>query len=266
MPINDPIKRERVAPGSLAFDARRRSTILAGQASTGGVTTTQQYITNIYGPTFRVNTTVQIAERRLREVMRAMSNAESRANHYVGDWHHRFEWDVSGIAFYWTSNTAAPGYPNLLQFNNEVLKATGANNGYDGITNKWQYRVPNEATGAYHVDIGLFMRVSPNDKIHQVRLAVVRNGSLYRFIDMSNSHLTDRNHMEEIYLQGSCIVPLGPGDYLEAAVFMVSETADVSGTASAPSDYYAYIAGHRVSCDADKINNPVAGASFNNGI
>lgn len=266
MPINDPIKRERVAPGSLAFDARRRSTVLAGQSSAGGVTTTQQFITNIYGPTFRVNTNVQLAERRLREVMRAMSNAESRANHYVGDWHHRFEWDTSGIAFYWSASTAAPGAPTKLQFNNEVLRAVGASNGYDGVTNKWQFRTPNEAAGAYHVDVALFIRVSPNDKIHQARLAVYRNGGLWRFIDMTNSHFTDRNHMEEIYMQGSCIVPLGSGDYLEAAVFFVSETPGVSGTASGPTDYYAYISGHRVSCDAEIKQNAIAGGSFNNGI
>lgn len=263
MPINDPIKRERVAPGSLAFDARRRSTVLAGQASTGGVTTTQQYITNIYGPTFRVNTNVQIAERRLREVMAAMSNAEKRSKHYVGDWHHAYEWDSNTATLQWNATNVGIGPVTKLRFRREVIRAIGAEGTTTGV---WLHKPAEETLGDWHVNVMVQLRVSAADKIHQARLAVLINGNLWRHIDMKNGHDTDRNHMEEIRLQGSCIVPFSAGDYMEAAIYLVSDDASISGTASGPTDYYAYISGHRVTCKPEYQNTPTTGSSFNNGV
>jgi hypothetical protein len=263
MPINDPIKRERVAPGSLAFDSRRRSTIVAGQSSPGGVTTTQQYITNIYGPTFRVNNNVQLAERRLREVMAAMSNAESRAKHYVGDWHHAFEWDSAGATLQWNATNVGIGPVTKLKFRREVVRAVGA---FATNSDSWLYRPPNEAIGTYHIDVACFVRVSPVDKIQQARLAVLVNGQLWRHVGITNSRDTDRQHLEEIQLQGSCIVPLSSGDYLEAGIYLVGDDAAVTGSSSGPTNYYAYISGHRVKCEATYVNTPTTGTNFDNSI
>lgn len=262
MPINDPIKRERVAPGSLAFDSRRRSTVVAGQSTPGGATTTQQFVTNIYGPTFRVNTNVQLAERRLREVMAAMANAEARAKHFVGDWHHAYEWDSDATALPWNATNVGIGPLTRLRFSNEVLRSVGAyarNNA--GL---WIHKPTDEQLGDWHVDVACFIRVSPADKILQARLAILLNGQLWRYLDLKNNADTDKNHMEEIRLQGSCIVPLSSGDYVEAGVYLVSDDATISGTASATNNYYAYISGHRVSCEPGYITLPTTGTNFDN--
>lgn len=263
MPINDPIKRERVAPGSLAFDSRRRSTVVAGTANAGGATTIQQYIYNVYGPTFRVNTTVQLAERRIREVMAAMSDAETRAKHYAGDWHHAYEWDSGAVALPWNATNVGIGPLTRLRFNNEVLRSVGAFSRGQGA---WSHRVTDEQIGDWHVDVMAALRVSPADKIHEARLAVLINGQLWRHIDMTNSHDSDRNHLEEIRMQGSCIVPLSAGDYMEAGIYLVSDDASISGSASATTGYYAYISGHRVTCQPGLINTPTTGTNFDNTI
>ena len=263
MPINDPIKRERIAPGSLAFDARRRSTVLAGQTDTGGATTIQQYITNIYGPTFNVNTNVQVAERRVRELAKAIANAEHRAKHYASDWHHCLEWDSDAVEQPWFSSMVGIGPLTKLRFNHEVIRAMGA----EYVTNgNWVFRPANEALGDWHFSVFVAMRFSPNDKIAQARLALLLNGQLWRHIDIINSHMNDKSHIEEIILQGSAIMPIAPGDYVEVGVYLVDENGPQSGLLDASTEYYGYVSAHRVSCTHTYEALPTTGSSFDNAV
>lgn len=264
MPINDPVRRQKVAPGSLAFERRRNSGIsLATNDDTTGGVTYQTFVTNNYRIGYNITVNQRQQEEQTRAIMTAMSNAEHRAKHYVSDWHHAFEWDSASATLQWNATNVNIGPLTKLLFRRQVIQAIGASATNAGV---WSYNPPDDAVGTYHMDVACFLRVSPADKIHQVRLAVLINGQLWRHIDMKNSHDTDRNHMEEIRLQGSCIVPLAAGHYLEAGIYLVSDDASVVGSSSGPANYYAYISGHRVKCESDYINTPTTGSNFDNTI
>lgn len=255
MPINDPIKRERVAPGSLAFDARRRSTVLAGGAGVGGATTTQQYITNIYGPTFRVNTTVQLAERRLREVMIAMDNAERRAKHFVGDYQRAFEWDDYDNDFAWTASPA--GLANRMQWRNPVINSVGI----EFASNQWQYKVPNDAGGNwyfYAMWAGVF---ALGDDIDAIKLFIYRNGGPYRMLDYFNEDFSEHSKLQHCTVSGGAILPIEPGDVITFRLQIFGRAG--SGTLTKNGSYYSYVCGHRIMCNADHRDTKDIGLTFN---
>lgn len=255
MPINDPIKRERVAPGSLAFDSRRRSTVLAGQSSPGGVTTTQQFITNIYGPTFRVNTTVQLAERRLREVMNAMSNAEHRAKHFVGDYARALEWDDYDNDFSWTATPA--GASNPMQWRNPVIATVGAE--YSG--GQWVYKAPNDAGGNWYFYVmwaGIFDIAS---NIDAIKLFIYRNGGPYRMLDYFNEDFSDHSKLQQCTVSGGTIIPVAPGDVISFSLQIYGAVG--TGSLAKNGSYYSYVCGHRVMCTDEHSNTKDIGLTFN---
>ena len=263
MPINDPVKRGKVAPASLAFESRRQGGLYSGEiagSQTGNVT--YQTIINT-GLRLTANINVTQAEATTRAIMTAVANAEHRAKHYSSDWHHAFEWDTDSDTFAWQAATNNSGRLNILKFSNEVVRAVQG----EVVDNKWAFRPSDEAAGHWMVSAFIAMRFSPADKINEVRLALLKNGSLYRDIFMFNSHLNDKPHIEEVSLQGTGIVPLAYGDALSIGVYIKIEAGgSTSGTLAAGTNYYGYVCGTRVRCDSDVINTATSGSLYDNTI
>lgn len=262
MPINDPVKRGKVAPASLAFESRRQGGLYSGEivgSQTGNVT--YQTIINT-GLRLTANINVRQAEGVTQSIMKAMSNAEHRAKHYSSDWHHAFEWDSKNASQAWSANGAGPGLANILNLPNEVLRSISA----ESVDNKWRFTATDENAGRWLISAMIAIRFSPNDKIGEARLAIHKNGNVYRYIHMMNSHMNDKTHIEEINLQGTCIVPLAAGDRIEIAIWLHDENGTGSGTASSPANYYAYVCGSRVLCDPEIENERITGAAFDNAV
>lgn len=275
MPINDPIGRAKVAPGSLAFERRRSAgsgvIMFAGDTVDPIAPNYQQYITNIITQAFDETKAKAISVKEAQRILRNISDAEVRAKQAISDWHRAFEWDASGIQQPWSS--AVTGLVSTpLRFNNEVLRSPGV---YLATANTWRFYPPADAVGVYHMDCGSFMRFSAADRLHEARLAIMLNGQLWRFLDMTNSIQNDKSHLDPVYLQGSCLIPLQAGDYVSFAVYLTDDGAGPgSGTLTATTDYYAWVSGHRVSCapstwdapDEFYKNLPTSGSGFNNAV
>lgn len=270
MPINDPIQRAKVAPASLAFEGRRAlSSVMIAEQAVPDTVNYQTFITQIVFNPFDALQAKRIAEKEAQRILRNVADSELRAKAAISDWHRAFEWDASNIPLPWVS--AGTGLlPTPLRFNNEVLGSPGV---YRAQANTWRFYAPADAVGVYHFDVAAFMRFSPADRLHEARLAIMLNGQLWRFIDMTNSSHNDKNHLETTYMQGSALVPLKAGDYVSFAVYLTDDGAGPGiGTLTATSEYYAYVSGHRVSCQPTTytgqgeyyINLPGTGSGFNN--
>lgn len=269
MPINDPIQRAKVAPASLAFEGRRAlSSALIAEEPVADVVNFQEFITIIQVSPFDERKAERIAAQQAQRILRNVSDAELRAKAAISDWHRALEWDTDGASFPWQSSIAPTGYPNPLVFNHEVLRCPGVSS-----DNPWRFYVPSDSVGVWHFDVALFCRFSPADKLVQARLAVHRNAPLWRDFDMTNSDFNEKQHIEECYLDGSFLVPMKAGDYVQFYLMLTDEgNATGNGTLSSNTSYYGYVSAHRVSCqpvgrDDEQeyyINTPTTGRSFNN--
>ena len=267
MPINDPIRRGKVAPASLAFENRRQSTASASGANAGtGDVTYQTFVTNQYRFGSTINVNVRAAEDTTRSVMRAMSNAEHRAKHYASDWHHAFEWDSgTGTTFAFQATANPGGFFNLLKLPNEVVRSVSAEN----RGNQWRFQANADATGIWLISAFVALRVPLAAGIDEAWLGVSVTGysdsPFYRWIDLTNAHHTDKANLNEIPLQGTVLVPMKMGNELQVGVQLRTGGGTSSGTLS-ESQYYAYVNGVRVRCDSDLVNTPTAGSLFDNAI
>lgn len=270
MPINDPIGRAKVAPGSLAFERRRSggTVMFAGETVDPAGPTYQQTINIFYQPRFNIYQTVQGAKLEAQRILRNVSDAELRAKAAISDWHKALEWDSDGVSFPWQSIAGLPGYFNAIPLNNEVLRCPGVSS-----TAPWRWYVPSDSVGVWHFDMALFARFSPAERLTQARLAVYRNGTIWRFFDLTNSSFNDKQHIEECYLDGSFLIPMQAGDYVQFYLALMDDGGGPgSGTLSGNSSYYCYVSGHRVSCQPIGrddhqdyyINTPTTGVTFNN--
>lgn len=269
MPINDPIQRAKVAPASLAFEGRRAlsSAMIASEPVTN-VVNYQQYITQILFNPFDALQAKRIAEKEAQRILRNVADSELRSKAAISDWHRAFEWDSYAMPLPWNSSTTGL-VPTPLRFNNELLRSPGV---YTVGAATWRFYAPADAVGVYHFDVAAFMRFSPADRINESRCAVMLNGQLWRHIYMTNATHNDKSHLETTYMQGSVLMPLKAGDYVSFAVYLTDDGAGPgTGTLTATSEYYAYVSGHRVSCEPTTYSPfeyynslPTSGAGFDN--
>jgi hypothetical protein len=262
MPINDPIRRSKVAPASLAFENRREgATIVGGDGTTGNVTY-QTFVTNQYRFGSSITVNVRAAEDTTRATMAAMANAERRAKHHASDWHYAFEWDSGSTSYSWQSTSTLLGFQNILKLPNEIVRTIHGTN----VDDKWAFAPNADACGTWLVSAMIAFRMTPEHKIEEARLAVLKNGALYRFVDITNTHHTDRNSLEELVMQGTALVPLAFGDSVQLAVYLKDNTGTGGGTLAADTQYYAYVNGARVRCASDTITTAKTGGDFDNSI
>lgn len=269
MPINDPIQRAKVAPASLAFEGRRAlSSVMIAEQAVPDTVNYQTFITQIVFNPFDALQAKRIAEKEAQRILRNVADSELRAKAAISDWHRAFEWDSSAMTLPWNSSTTGL-VSTPLRFNNEVLRSPGV---YSQGSATWRFYAPADAVGVYHFDVAAFMRFSPADRLNESRLAIMLNGQLWRHIDMTNATHNDKQHLESTYMKGSALVPLKAGDYVSFAVYLTDDGAGPgTGTLTATSEYYAYVSGHRVSCEPTTYtgpeyytNLPTSGTGFDN--
>lgn len=269
MPINDPIARAKVAPASLAFEGRRAlSTAVIASEPVPDIINYQQYITQIVFNPFDSTAAKRIAAKESQRILRNVSDAELRAKQAISDWHRALEWDTDGDNFTFRSLSAAPGYPNSINLSNEILRCPGVQ-----MTDPWKFYVPSDSVGVWHFDVAMFFRFSAVHRLTQARLTVYRSGTLWRDFDLTNSSFNDKQHIEECYLDGSFLLPMQAGDYVQFYLMLVDDGGGThSGLLSGNTSYYGYVSGHRVSCEPStweagneyNINAPTTGRSFDN--
>lgn len=256
MPINDPIRRQKVAPGSLAFE-RRRSGGGTFQVSEDG-STGDSYQTTInitFNPRYNITVVDRESRDRDRKIHRVITDAEHRAKHAVADFQRALEWDDDENGFAWRATPG--GWYNNLQWRNPVIQTVGARNDDP----KWVYRAPNDAVGNWYFHAmwsGIFALAN---NIEAVKLFIAKNGSPYRLLGYMNHDFSKHSKMQSTTVQGSAIVPIEPGDEIS---FMLQIFGAV-GTGTLPDDgsYYSYVCGHRLMCTADHSDTRDSGITFN---
>jgi len=262
MPINDPIRRSKVAPASLAFENRREgATVVGGDGATGNVTY-QTFVTNQYRFGSNITINVRAAEETTRATMAAMANAERRAKHHASDWHYAFEWDSgTDTLFDWAADANPNGATNVIKLPNEVVRSISTEN----VANQWSIYATADNAGVWLVSAFVGLRIGTSGGVEEARLAILKNNAVYRYIDMMNAHYTDKSHLDEIILQGTALVPLATGDRVRVAIMLRRGSGSSSGQAT-ESQYYAYVNGARVRCSPETENAAIRGNIFDNTI
>ena len=255
MPINDPIKRGKVAPGSLAFERRRSgggASIISQDGATGD--TYQTVINLTYAPRFNVTVVDKESRERDARMHRVVTSAEQRAKHHVSDWHMAVEYDCGTRDFTWQTNA---GGINFLDWPREVIRSMGA--GYES-NGAWSFRVPANGTGDwwfYAAWMGIF--ISAN-QIEAAALRIYRNDNLWRVLDVYNHDMSKHTTIRTTVVKGGCIVPLAAGDRVYFALELIGAAG--AGTLASGPSFYSYVSGHRVSCDPTIINTSASGDDF----
>lgn len=257
MPINDPIRNRKVAPASLAFDGDNVRNGATFQVGTTPTSTTYQEVVNVYyGDTNQLFITNQYLNTDNDRIMKAMQHTEERAKHYVPDYTRTFEWDLRRDQPY-TFNVWS-----IIGFNTEVLRAVGcSSNGtpVDG-SQYWDYNCPQDASGAYWIYAHMNLRLNTSTNVSSGHLGVFVNGQLWRIIDQVDNAMMGNNKIIDLRVQGGCHVPLKAGDKVTIRV-RLDDTAG-SDTSLYPTSVYAYVTGHRETCDYVLSNLPATGNSY----
>jgi hypothetical protein len=262
MPINDPVRRGKVAPASLAFERRRAGATYVSDTGDTGNVNYQTFVTNNYRIGSSITVNVNAAEGTTRATMAAMANAERRAKHHASDWHYAFEWDSgTSTVFNWQADANVNGFTNVLTLPNEVVRSISAEN----VGDQWSFYATADNAGAWLISAFVALRISTTSGVEEARLAILKNNTVYRYIDMMNAHYTDKSHLDEIILQGTTLVPLTTGDRVRVAVMLRRSSGTSSGQCS-ESQYYAYVNGARVRCSSETENAATRGNIFDNTI
>ena len=241
MPINDPIKRGKVAPGSLAFERRRSG---GGAVISEGGDSYQTVINLTFSPRYNITVIDRESRDRDRKMHRVVTDSERRSKDSVGTWHRALEWDNASDSFSWSTNA---GGINYLRWSNEIIRTMGAVK----IGQTWRFRVPNDATGAWWFYAAWFGRFPQAAGIDAAGLYIYKNGAVYRLLDYVNHDMQDHSKLNEANLRGGTHIVLEPGDVVTFAVHLEGAAGTGSLSESAGS-YYSYVTGHRSTCDREE--------------
>lgn len=262
MPINDPVNNRKVAPASLAFE-RRRSSYGVTYVNDNGVVDMdnviyQYYIDYEYN--FRtINNqyiTQNIYNADLTKISNSITDAETRAKHFVGDYKHSFQWDIKNDWLFYTDIwTPVP-------FNNEVLRTQGIRNESMNYSPTWSFRADESNAGVWWIYSYIQIKFGGFSNIDEARLAIFVNGALYRAIDMVDHHdMGSSSKISDCHLQGGAHVPLRTGDKLEICM-LTKDTISREGGVLYPSSIYGYVTAHRENCNINSVNAPDTGNGY----
>lgn len=261
MPINDPVNNRKVAPASLAFERRRTG---GGYGSyvflddPGDDNLNYQYYIDInFNRYFNQYITKQELGANSEKQMLAMANAERRAKQSVGDYMDSFQWDIKND-WQFMSKVWTP-----VPFDNEILRAYGAQNLGNSYYNTFSFRPTDANSGVWWVYTHLQVKFLKTADISEARLAFFVNGIQYRQVDLVDHHyMGSPSGIEDCRLAGGCHVPLNTGDKLEVRMYADSPTSEDSGVLY-PTSIYGFVTAHRENCDINTVGNtPVTGAGY----
>jgi len=267
MPINDPVRGQKIAPASLAFERSRRKGQNAVIVDSGDTVTNYQddVLTNsVDDVTPLILKDVSNLD---KAVTRAALQGERRAKAWTGEYERALDWCISNDI----TITTRAFYP--VPFQREVVRSMGA--AYiAGVTQNldtWQYVCPADAVGVYHVSAMLQLRLTAGVGCTVARLGIMVDGSLWRVIDAIDNEYAGENPILDVKLCGSSLVPLRAGQRLQIGYFVNSSAPAGTLQLLHPTSVYGYVSAHRTRCDlggyADQqngglINSPTTGVLY----
>ena len=258
MPISELYKDRSIVPDALAFPQR------AGRSGGSGIVSFQNELTNyVSTQTTIVQTDTQHVQGAVESAMLAMTNAERRAKHWVGEYERVGRWDIQGDVVI-TTNTNDP-----LQFSTENIRIMGAE--FQGTAGtggaKWRYVCPADAEGLYMVDALVIMTLTASMASPRVRIATFIDGVQWSILDSIDRGYAGENPIIDAKLNGSDLVPLSAGQELTVCVFIAAgSTGDQ--TLTYPTSIYGRVVLARTRCDfgndgnGDLITTPASGNSY----
>lgn len=250
MPINQPTPDRVIAPNSLAFQR---------QKNRGQATVSYQNITNSISESIAdITADRPYVDRSIAASQISERDAELRAKHFVGDWHHRYLWTI-GNDVTLTHNVITP-----VPFQTEVQRCQGVTNDRRLNTARptWRHVVQPGQEGTYHVYAHLSL-TTPGTGFATLgaRMYLVRNGGIYHMIDWINADTYNETDLETVKLAGATSVHVYRGDTVE--IHVILETTGIGDiTFLAPTSVFGYVTGHHTSCDSEMIATPNTGVSF----
>lgn len=255
MPISELYKDRSIVPDALAFPTRGRS------GGGTGIVSFQNELTNyVNTQTTIVQTDTQYVQGAVETAMLAMTNAERRAKHWVGEYERVGRWDIKSDVVI-TTNTSDP-----LQFGNEVIRIMGAQ--FDGTPQtagaKWRYVCPADAEGIYLVESMLLIKLTVATGCTRARLATFIDGVQWSILDSIDRGYAGENPIQDAKLSGCDLVPLSAGQELTICVFIQSGTTG-DQTVGYPTSVYGRVNLARTRCDfgndgnGDLTGTPVSG-------
>jgi len=258
MPISELYKDRSIVPDALAFPQR------AGRSGGTGIISFQNELTNyVSTQTTIVQTDTQHVQGAVESAMLAMTNAERRAKHWVGEYERVGRWDIQGDVVI-TTNTNDP-----LQFSTENIRIMGAE--FQGTAGtggaKWRYVCPADAEGLYMVDALLIMTLTVSMASPRVRIATFIDGVQWSILDSIDRGYAGENPIIDAKLNGSDLVPLLAGQELTVCLFIAAgSTGDQ--TLTYPQSIYGRVVLARTRCEfgndgnGDLITSPASGNSY----
>jgi len=244
MPISSPLPDRKIGDESLAFTR--------DQSLSGGVAITTQQQNDVIRETTTVikvdETALAIAREQLAgDITTAIVEAERRANLFYRAW----DWDIKSDQQ--ITSTAW----NIIGYDNEVVRSDGAY----GTASGWAYICPQDASGIYSVYASARYKALVAQAVLSARLAIFKNGTMYRIIDIQDSDMAGELPMEDVVLQGATSISLNGGDNLTVRVQL---NGGVWGPSSFiyPTSVVGYCYGHRIRCNSDIIEIPDPQSGF----
>ena len=251
MPISKPYPDRSIAPDALAFDAtasRGASVIATYQSELAqyvNITQTVVVTDNAY------------VDRKDREQMVAVGDAERRAKHWVGDYERVFEWDINAD-LYVSTNTNDP-----VAFNHEVIRTMGCEllGTVSTVAAQWRYVCPADAEGQYWIYAYTLLNITAGVGVTDATLSVFVNGVQRRVIDHVDQGYAGETPIVDCKLKGGCHTPLKTGDILTIVLRVVATNTN-NYLLAYPAACYGYVTGHRTRCDMDDVDSVRNGSNI----
>ena len=267
MPINDPVRGGKIAPASLAFERSRRKGQTAVIVDSGDNVTSYQDDVQTNGVDDPTPVILREVSSLDKQVVRAGLNGERRAKAWTAEYERALDWSIGDDI----TITTRAFYP--VPFHTEVVRSMGAafTAGATEAQDTWEYIVPSDAVGVYHVSAFLQMRLTAPVGCTIARLGVMVDGALWRVIDAIDAGYAGENPILDVTLGGSSLVALRAGQKLQIGYFVNSSAAPGTLQLLFPTSVYGYVSAHRTRCElggfddkqnGGRINTPATGTGY----
>lgn len=252
MPISELIRDRKISPDQLAFP-------LAGEGAGSRSTTYQQTLSELRQTDVTYVTNIE-SNAQLKKEVKARTEAERRANAYVGNYHNVAEYDLNATA---TLNMSAY---HPMPFLNGVITSPAIIQYNDGTAAgvNTMLRPSKNLAGVWWIYSHMKIAFTSGMNVTEVRLAILKNGALYRIVDSVDTDYAGDNaaYILDGVVGGGCHVPLDHGEYAQVALYCFNGGG---GTQSFmyPGSIDGYMTAHREMCHTDTATgSPTDGSSY----
>lgn len=230
MPINDPIRGNKVAPASLAFER--------GTAGSSMISASFQTIVNeavvtelVYG-----GASLREVQARLEHAQSNVMDAERRAKSHTGSYGQCFQWDIA------TDITLLFPQTGPVPFSNEVVRSPGAM--YMDTPVQWIHRIPKGDQGTWLY--GAYIQISfvALQQVRTLALQIWKNGAHHKTLcEHDADYSGDGMYMRDAVLFGALPIVMDIGDYMDIRLMTTQDSAPGTDTFIHPSSIHGYVWG-----------------------